>query len=227
MQSSIAVTQQPLPFFRHPTGIPIPHYHPQFIPYGHYISPLYAPRPAIRQFLNNGGFPQQPQAGGMYPALPGATAKYSVSQYKSGSNTGNITHVGVAGSCGPYGSSPAGYNLISTSTAGNSTAKDDLASPQFKESDVYLTGQQNEGPAAVWISAQGPDISGLPTSSFYNIPPQGQVSFTPTQTGHGTFTVHPLLQHSQTIASAADILRPTASIYQRPQHSQINRHNNY
>ncbi|KAF5960648.1 hypothetical protein HYC85_001857 [Camellia sinensis] len=195
MQSSIAVAQQPLPVFRQPTGMPLPHYPPNYIPYGPYFSPFYVPPPALHQFLSN-----------VYPALPGANAKYSISQYKAGTNTGNSTHVGVASSYGPYGSSPAGYNPSSASTAGNSTANEDLSPPQFKENNVYMTGQQSEG-STVWITAPGREISGLQASSFYNIPPQGQVAFAPTQAGHGTFagiyhpaqavsatSVHPLLQ---------------------------------
>lgn len=96
---------------------------------------------------------------------------------------------------------------------------------------------QSEG-SAVWFAAPGRDISGLQPSSFYNIPPQGPVSFTPPQS-HGTFTgiyhpaqtvsassVHPLLQQSQTMASPADIPGPTAGAYQ-PQHAQFNWPNNY
>ncbi|KAA8526638.1 hypothetical protein F0562_008159 [Nyssa sinensis] len=238
MQSPGAVTQQPLPVFRQPTGVHLPHYPPNYIPYGHYISSFYVPPPAIHQFLSNGGFPQQPQAGSVYPPPPAATAKYSLSQYKPGPNTGNSAHIGVPGSYGPYGSSPAGYSPNPAATTGNSTANEDLAASQFKESNVYINGQQSEG-SAVWIAQPGRDISGLQASSFYNIP-QGQVTFAPTQAGHGTFagiyhpaqtvtpaTVHPLLQQSQAMAGAVDMVGPTASVYQQPQHAQINWPNNY
>ena len=103
--------------------------------------------------------------------------------------------------------------------------------------DLYFL--QSEG-SAVWIAAPGRDISGLPASSFYNLPPQSQhVAFTPTQGGHGpiagiyhpaqavTATVHPLLQQSQTMAGAVDMVGPTGSVYQQPQHAQINWPNNY
>ncbi|XP_059661279.1 GBF-interacting protein 1-like isoform X2 [Cornus florida] len=238
MQNSIAVTQQPLPVFRQPTGVHIPHYPPNYIPYGHYFSPFYVPPPAIHHFLSNGAFHQQPQAGSVYPAPPAAAAKFSLSQYKPGTNTGNSTHIGVPGSYGPYGSSSTGYSPSSVVTAGNSTANEDLAASQFKESNVYVTGQQTEG-SAVWITPPGQEISGLQASSFYNLP-QGQVTFAPTQAGHGTFAgiyhpsqavtpaaVHPLLQQSQTMAGAADMVGSTASVYQQPQHAQINWPNNY
>ncbi|KAJ9176759.1 hypothetical protein P3X46_012039 [Hevea brasiliensis] len=243
MQSSIAVTQQPLPVFRPPTGLHIPHYPPNYIPYGHYFSPFYVPPPGIHQFLSNGAFPQQPQAGGIYPAPPAAAAmgvKYSFPQYKAGTNTGNSTHIGMASGYGLYGSSQAGYNPSSAATGGNSTTNEDLGSSQFKESNVYITGQQSEG-SAVWIAASGRDISSLPASSFYSLPPQGQhVTFTPAQAGHGTFAsiyqpaqavtaaaVHPLLQQSQGMAGAVDMVGSAASVYQQPQHQQINWPSNY
>ncbi|XP_057461579.1 uncharacterized protein LOC130751873 isoform X1 [Actinidia eriantha] len=235
MHSSIPVAQQPLPVFRHPNGMPISHYPPNYIPYGHYFSPFYVPA----QFLSNGGFPQQPQAGSVCPAPPGPTAKYSLPQYHAATNTANSTHIGVASSYGPYGSTPAGYNPSSTSTAGNSTSNEDLNTPQFKESNVYIAGQQSEG-SSVWFTAPGRDISGLQVSSFYNIPSQGQVTFTPTQSGHDTFaglyhpalavsaaTVHTLIQQSQPMAAPVDIMGPTASVYQQPQHTQINWPSNY
>ncbi|KAK2986439.1 hypothetical protein RJ640_011877 [Escallonia rubra] len=238
MQNSVAVTQQPLPVFRQPSGMHLPHYPPNYLPYGHYFSPYYVPPPAIHQFLSNGAFPQQPQAASVYQSPPVTTAKYSLSQYKPVSNTGNSTHIGVPGSYGLYGSSPAGYNPGSAATAGNSTSNEELAGAQFKESNVYIAGQQSEG-SGVWVATPGRDISGLQASSFYNLP-QGQVAFAPTQAGHGTFTgiyhpaqpvtaaaVHPLLQQSQTVAGAVDMVGPTGSVYQQPQAAQINWPSNY
>lgn len=101
---------------------------------------------------------------------------------------------------------------------------------------------QSEG-SAVWVAGPGREISSLPTNSFYNITPQGQhVTFAlPTQAAHGTFagiyhpaqaavtaaTVHPLLQQSQTMAGAVDIVGHGGNAYQQPQHTQINWPNNY
>ncbi|PON87984.1 GBF-interacting protein [Trema orientale] len=243
MQSSLAVTQQPVPVFRPPTGMHISHYPPNYFPYGHYFPPFYVPPPAMHQFLGNGAFPQQPQAGGVYPAPPAATAtgvKYSLPQYKPGTNTGNSTHTGVVSGYGPYGSSPSGYNPSSATTAGNPTSNEDLGPSQFKENNVYIAGQQSEG-SAMWVAAPGRDISSLPPSSFYSLPPQGQhVAFTPAQGGHGTFAgiyhpgqavtaaaVHPLLQQSQTMAGAVDMVGPGGSVYQQPQHAHINWPSNY
>ncbi|BAT81567.1 hypothetical protein LR48_Vigan306s001700 [Vigna angularis] len=242
MQSSIAVTQQPVPVFR-PSGVHISHYPPNYIPYGPYFSPFYVSPPAIHQFLGNGAFPQQPQAGSVYPPPPAVAPtgmKYPLPQFKPGANAANPTHLVMPSAYGVYGSSAAGYNHNSAAAAGNSTSNEDLGSSQFKESNVYLSGQQTEG-SAVWVAAPGRDITSMPTSTFYNLPPQGQhVTFAPTQAGHGTFagiyhpaqavtaaTVHPLLQQSQTMAGGVDMVGPGGNVYQQPQHAQINWPSNY
>lgn len=133
MQSSLP-TQQPLPLFRQPTGVPLTHFPPNYLPYGPYFSPLYIPSPAVHQFLGNGAFPQQPPAGNLYPTPTGAPAKYS-SQYKQGSNAGNSLP-------GQYGLSMANYNPSSAATAVTSTSNEDLAAPQVKENNIYVNGQQ-------------------------------------------------------------------------------------
>lgn len=97
--------------------------------------------------------------------------------------------------------------------------------------DISFLQSESSG---VWINAHNRDLSSLQASSFYNLP-QGQVALAHTQPGHGTFagvyhpvqpvtasTVHPLLQQSQTIAGPVDMVGPTANVYQRPQHSQMN-----
>ncbi|KAH6785195.1 hypothetical protein C2S51_037650 [Perilla frutescens var. frutescens] len=239
MQSSINANQQPLPVFRQPSGVHLPHYPPNYIPYGPYFSPFYVPPPTIHQFLSNGAFPQQPQAGNMYPTAPGTTAKYPVSQYKQGSNIGSSAPIGVPGNYGPYGLSAANYTHSSASAPVTSTSNEDIGAPHAKDSNVYSSGQQNEG-SGVWFTTPSRDISTLQASSFYNLP-QGQLAFTPTQTGHGTFTgifhpaqavtppnVHPLLQQSQGIANPADMVGPTGNVYQQqPQHAQLNWPSNY
>ncbi|XP_068637661.1 GBF-interacting protein 1-like isoform X2 [Aristolochia californica] len=241
MQSSIAVTQQPVPVFRQPAGVHISHYPPNYIPYSQYFSPFYVPPPAIHHFLSNTAFPQQPPTGGIYPAAAtGATTavKYSLSQYKPGTNTGNSTHIGMPAGYGPYTSAPSGYSPSSAVSSGNSAGSEDLSASQYKENNVYMTGQQSEG-SAMWIPAPGRDIPGLQASSFYNLPPQGQhVTFAPTQAGHGAFAgiyhpaqtvaaAHPLLQQSQTMAGAVEMVGPPAGVYQQPQRSQINWAHNY
>ncbi|KAK6919195.1 GBF-interacting protein 1, N-terminal [Dillenia turbinata] len=237
MQSSIAVSQQPVPLFRQPSGVHVSHYPPNYIPYGHYFPPFYVPPPAIHQFLSNGAFPQQPQAGNIYPTPVAAAtgAKYPLSQLKPGANTGNPAYMGIPSAYGPCSSSPSSYNPSSVTSAGNSTTNEETAASQFKESNVYSLGQQSEG-SMVWFTAPSRDIVGLQAGSFYNLPGQVQhVAFSPTQAGHGTFagiypptpavtapTVHPLLQQSQSVVRAVDMVGPTPSVYQQPQHAQIN-----
>ncbi|KAL9144902.1 hypothetical protein ABFS82_13G005500 [Erythranthe guttata] len=245
MQSSInAAQQQPLPVFRQPAGVHLSHYPPNYIPYGPYFSPFYVPPPPIHQFLSNGAFPQQqPQPGNLYPATAGTNAKYSVSQYKQGPNTGTSAHMGMPGSYGPYGLSMANYASSSAPAPVTSTSNEDLAASQVKENNIYVSGQQNEG-SGVWFTGPGRDISTLQPNSFYNLP-QGQLAFAPTQGGHGPFTgifhpaqavtnVHQLLQQSQAITNPVDMVVPSASVYQQqqqqqqpPQHAQLNWPSNY
>ncbi|XP_019431617.1 PREDICTED: GBF-interacting protein 1-like isoform X2 [Lupinus angustifolius] len=243
MQSSIPITQQHVPVFRTPSGVHISHYAPNYIPYGPYFSPFYVPPPTMHQFMGNGAFPQQPQASIVHPPPPGVAApvmKYPLSQFKPGTNAENPTHLVMPSAYGAYGSSPAGYNHSSAAPAGNSTSNEDLGSSQFNENNVYINGQQSEG-SAVWVTAPGRDISSFPTSSYYSIPPQGpHVTFAPTQGGHGTFpsiyhppqavtaaTVHPMLQQSQTMPGAVEMVGPGGNVYQQPQHAQINWPGNY
>ncbi|PPR90886.1 hypothetical protein GOBAR_AA29809 [Gossypium barbadense] len=253
MQSSLAVTQQPVPVYRSAAGVHLPHYPPNYIQYAPFYSPFYVPSPAIHQFINNGVFPQQPQAGTVYPSVPAAPTtgvKFSLPQFKPGSNTPSSIHIGMPSGYGPYGSSPAGYNPSSAVATGNSTTNEDLGGAQFKESNVYVTGQQvdnlfpflplaSEG-SAVWIAPPGRDISSLPASSFYNLAPQGQnVTFAPTQVVPGSFAgiyhpqaataaaVHPLLQQAQTMAGAVNMGGSAAGVYRQPQHAQMNWPSNY
>jgi hypothetical protein len=238
MQSSIAVSQQPLPVFRQPPGgvhIP-PHYVPNYIPYGHYMSPFYVP--PIHQFLSNGAFPQQAAAaaGTVYQAGPPAVAaKYSLSQYKPGSNnTGNT----AANYGGPYGSSPAGggYNASSASNTGNSTSPNEElgGGSQFKESsNVYITGQQqqNEGSGGVWIA--GPtarDISSLQAaSSFYNLPQAGGQFAPGIYHHHHPATPPPPPPHHTLVQQQSQpMVDITTSVYQQPPSAQqINWPNSY
>lgn len=66
------------------------------------------------------------------------------------------------------------------------------------------------------------------------------MTFTPTQAGHGTFAgvyhpaqavtaamVHPIMQQSQTMAGAVDMVGPGGSVYQPTQQAQINWPSNY
>ncbi|KAG7624425.1 putative GBF-interacting protein [Arabidopsis thaliana] len=238
MQSSIPVTQQPVPVFR-PPGLHMSHYPPNYVPYG-YFSPFYLPPPTMHQYLSNGAYAQQPQASGVYPPPPGTATggKYTLPHYKPGTNTGNMTHVGITGGYGPtYGSFPAGYNPTSAASAGNSTSNEDLNSLQLKENNGYsTTGQQSEA-LPVWITGPGRDVP----SSFYGLQHHGQhVTYAPAQAGHVAFpgmyhpgqavtatgVHHPLLQQSQGVAGA-EMVAPAPNVFQQPQQTQMNWPSNY
>lgn len=237
MQSSITATQ-PVPVFRQPAGVHISHFPPNYIPYNQYFPQYYVPPPALHHFLSNAAFPQHPPTGSIYPpSAAGAPVKYPISQYKPGSNTVNTNHVGMP-TYGTYNSNPAVYGSIPASTGGNSTGPDDLAGSQYKENNVYITGQQQSEGSGVWIPATGRDISVMPVNSFYGLSPQAQhLAFTPGQPGHGVrggmyhpaqtlaaAGVHPLLQQSQAMAGAVE---GPAGPYQQPQRAQMNWANNY
>ncbi|KAF8082057.1 hypothetical protein N665_0850s0009 [Sinapis alba] len=242
MQSSIPVTQQPVPVFR-PPGLHMSHYPPNYMPYGHYFSPFYPPLPTMHPFLSNGAFAQQPQASGVYhtPPPPGAATgnKYTLPHYKPGTNTGNLAHVGMPGGYGPsYGSFPAGYNPTSAASAGNSTSNEDLNSLQLKENNGYSTqGQQSEA-LPVWIAGPGRDVP----SSFYGLQHHGQhVTYAPAQAGHVTFpgmyhpgqavtaggVHHPLLQQQSQGVAGAEMVAPGPNVFQQPQQTQMNWPSNY
>ncbi|XP_047317166.1 GBF-interacting protein 1-like isoform X2 [Impatiens glandulifera] len=236
------IMQSSLPVFRQPTGMHLTHYPPNYISYGPYYPPFYVPHTSLHQF-----FPQQPQLGSIYQVPPlGTASKYPFSQYKPGINSGNSNHGGVPISFGSYGSSPVSFinHSSAASTSANSTVDGDLTGQQYKENNVYISGQQTEG-STLWIAAPGQDISGLHPSSFYNIPPpHAQMNLAPNQAGHGTFAgiyhpqavtaaapiVLPLVPHSSLSMAAAasvDMVAPTAPDHQQPQHSQTNLPNNY
>ncbi|XP_015696727.1 GBF-interacting protein 1-like isoform X1 [Oryza brachyantha] len=234
--SSVSIPQQPLQLFRQPLGV-LPPY-PGYIPYSQY--PLYVPPPhPLTHFMGNAVFPQPPSTGGMYPPVSSAVAppaKYATNTYKPGANNGTQAHAGNPGAYGTYDSSPSVYTNNAVVASGTSVENDDISGSQYKETNVYIAGQQNEG-SAVWISAPGRDISGLQPSSYYGLTLQGQhLAFAPAQAGHGTFggiyhpgqtmagaAVHPLLQPPQAIAGVGgEMVGPPANGYQQPQRAQMN-----
>lgn len=90
-------------------------------------------------------FPQSPSAGSMYPPVSASVApqvKYSPSAYKTDENTGSQTLVGIPGAYAVYGSSPAVYTNNAVMMNGGSVETDDSIGSQFKESGVFVAGQQ-------------------------------------------------------------------------------------
>lgn len=63
-------------------------------------------------------------------------------QYKPAVNTGALTNVGSAGMYSAYGLSPIGYAGASPVTTGNPGENDEMTGAQFKENNMYMTGQQ-------------------------------------------------------------------------------------
>ncbi|XP_017242316.1 GBF-interacting protein 1 isoform X1 [Daucus carota subsp. sativus] len=233
--SSVAATQQAIPVFGQPAGLHLPHY-PNYIPY-HYI-PFYVPPQALHHYLSTGVLPPpQPQAGSGHPA-PVPANKFPLPQYKPGTTTANTNNVAAPGSYGSYGSTPASFSASSATTTGHSSSSEDLLAPQLKENNLFIAGQQSEGPG-LWFAAPGRDISGLQANSFYNLP-QAQMAFPATQVSHGNFAgmyhpaqpvtgaaVHPLLQQSQAMAGPIDLNGPAPSVYQPTQPAPINWPKNY
>ncbi|XP_015900960.2 GBF-interacting protein 1-like [Ziziphus jujuba] len=223
--SSIAMTPQSVPLFRQT--------YPNYFPYP-FISPFYMP-PPMHQFLSHNGFTPQPSTGNMFlppAAAASAGVKFPVQQFKSGSNAGNPTHIGIQ-SGSSFITAPVGYAPGTAVTSGSSIGNEDLLASQLKENQIYTTGQLTEG-SGVWIHAPGQDMPSLQVNSLYNLPPQGQhLTFSPGQAGHGTFpgiyqpghamtAPSALLQQSQAVAGAVEAIGPPSGTYQQPQHAQIN-----
>ncbi|RWW59599.1 hypothetical protein BHE74_00033467 [Ensete ventricosum] len=207
MQSSGVVSQQPVPIFRQPAGVHLSHYP---ISYGQYFSPVYVPPPALHPFLSSVEFPQQPHIGSMYPppgtAAAAAPVKFSLSQYKPGTNISSSAFIGIPAGYGTYNSTPTCYT----------------------HSPVVSS--------AAWIPAPGQDNSSLQTPTFYSVLPHMTFAPTQTGHGAfgGIYhpapaAVHPLVQQSQAAAGEVEMVGPAASVYQQQpqQHAQINWTTNY
>lgn len=133
-----------------PRSIPLsPHSYPlfrqtyphNFFPYSQYISPIYMP--PIHQFLGHNGFPPQPSNGNMFlppSAAAAAGIKYSLPQFKPGTNVGNPTYVGIQ-SGSSFITTPVGYAPASAVLSGSSMDNEDIVASQLKESQIYTTGQ--------------------------------------------------------------------------------------
>ncbi|KAM7251973.1 hypothetical protein ACFE04_023856 [Oxalis oulophora] len=217
-------------------------YHPNYIPYAHYLSPFYMPQ--IQQFINPNGLPQQPSSGNVYippnaAAAPGG--KFPPPPFKIGTNSpvGNPPppHMGVPSGYSSYTPSPVGFNPVSAMASGSSASNEDLLASQLKESHIYTTGPMSEG-SPLWIPAPPQDLSRMQVSSLYNLPIQGQhLAFSPQQAaGHGVFTgiyqtphnANPLMQQSQPTPTAPEtVVRSSSGAFQQPQLAQMNWNSNY
>lgn len=206
-----SISQQALSPYRQPASIHMPQYPPNYMPYAHYFSPFYLPTP-IHPFFNNPSFAQQPLPSTLYP--PSATATTAGSTKYSQYKNSTASSYPSLSSNGPYSSGQPSYN-------------EDPSSTQYKETNVYIPGQQSEGGAAVWIPSNGRDLSG----SFYNLSPGQPVNafgglYHPTQSLGGA-SVHPMIQPPLTVGNGGEMAPPPAGVYQQPQQAQMNWAGNY
>ncbi|KAI4390059.1 hypothetical protein MLD38_002212 [Melastoma candidum] len=218
LQSSIAVSPQPIPVFRQPYPL-------NYLPFGPYFPHLYMP--AVPQLISPNGFTQQPSAGNFYltSALAAQGIKYPIPPFKPGSNT---TPIGIPSAFGPYGTAILSFNPGQAVNLGNAPTNEEMSS-QLKENHTHSAAAPGEAPA-VWVPPLlGQDMTGLQVNSLYNLSQGPHVAFSPAQAGHIPFGMlqpaqnmaaasnfHPLLQQSQpgTIDSAG----PPSNGYQHPQH---------
>ncbi|KAJ6728341.1 FLOCCULATION PROTEIN (DUF1296) [Salix koriyanagi] len=234
MQQSVAASLHPL-LFRPP-------YPPNYLQYGHFFNPYYLP--SMHQFLSHNGLPHQPLPGNAFlaPAPAAAGVKFPVPppQSKPGTTARNPTPVIPPTLYGSYGSSPMGFNPGPAVSSGSSVGNDDQSASQLKERNIYTTGSLST--ASSWIPPPGQDLSHLQLSSLYHLHPQGQhLTFSPPQTGHGTFpgiyspvqtmaapsTANQLTQQPQAMPATVEPVVPPSDPYQQSQLTQINWNSNY
>lgn len=96
----------------------------------------------------NSGYPQGPAsgnyppgAGGSYPPVGGVSTsvKYPSGPYKPGTTAGGAPG---ASAYGGYGAGPGGYGGAPAVSSANATGYEDLSASQYKESNLYIPGQQ-------------------------------------------------------------------------------------
>lgn len=184
-------------------------------------------------------------AGNAYqvPSVAAPTVKYPVPQYKPGGTVGAGMHSAIVPGNLGYGgysnSQPGTYAVNPPVTAGNTSSFDDVAS-QYKDTNMYIPGQQQVEGSAVWLQSQlSRDMPGVQGSSYYNIPGQSQQTrYSQTQSVHahshpgGTYgniyhpqqsgpspSVHQLLQQPQVLGSVGAVGTQVGS-YQQAQRAQ-------
>ncbi|KAH9609480.1 hypothetical protein KSS87_002172 [Heliosperma pusillum] len=200
-----SVSPQQIPLFRQP-------YPPNYIPYGHYLSPFYVP-PNMHQYYGHTAFPPPPPTSNVFLPPPSATAatKTTSAHYKPGVNARNQAPNGVPAGYGVYNSSQAAMTSGIPSTSG------DLMPTVSKDNYIY-SGQQSEG-STVWLPTPGRDPASFPLNSFLShFPPQGH---------QGPFAVYhtlqpmpnpapglPLMQQSQEVIGPVDSVGPPSNGYQ-------------
>lgn len=222
VQARIPLQQQPTPAFPQSASVDISQFPSNYLPYHQYLSALYPP-PTVHGFTGNPGYSPHNtgsnynlSAGSSYPQAA-AAVKYSLSQHKPDTVSGNSLHGVVPTGYGSY-STPVGYAVSPAATGGSGASFDDIAGSQFKETNLYLPSQQAEG-SALWIKAPAQDLSRMQTSSYYNMPAQAQHSayaatqsahaaFAPTQSGHAVYSYTPTQSGHATDARLYHSMQP-------------------
>lgn len=139
MQQQQLVQQQQQPMAQMFPPVHVSHL-PNFVPYRHIFSPVYGPPMAMPNYTGNPTYPH-PSNANNYLLMPGGTShlnpaavKYTNSQYKP-VPTGTLPGYGNF-------TNPAGYNMATPGTIGNTTNLDDSTRIKYKDSNPYTSNQQ-------------------------------------------------------------------------------------
>ncbi|KAG0559026.1 hypothetical protein KC19_10G072600 [Ceratodon purpureus] len=152
-----------------------------------------------------------PTAGSSYPSGGAASVKFPMPQYKPLAGAGNAPH-SAPGSApgigyGGYTTTPSGYALNPSVTAGNSSGYEDVNPSHYKDSTLYIPSQQQGDNSTVWIQASMPRDMGpsgaMQTSSYYNLASQGQHS------GYQQHSQQPTHGHAHPNAAYANLYHPS------------------
>ncbi|XP_039124801.1 GBF-interacting protein 1-like isoform X2 [Dioscorea cayenensis subsp. rotundata] len=198
MQQQQLVQQQQQPMAQMFPPVHVSHL-PNFVPYRHIFSPVYGPPMAMPNYTGNPTYPH-PSNANNYLLMPGGTShlnpaavKYTNSQYKP-VPTGTLPGYGNF-------TNPAGYNMATPGTIGNTTNLDDSTRIKYKDSNPYTSNQQAETPD-IWIQTPR-ELPGMQSTPYYNLTGQPpQPAFLPAHAGHASFSptpqphVYPGLYHT-------------------------------
>ncbi|KAJ0988464.1 hypothetical protein J5N97_006820 [Dioscorea zingiberensis] len=184
-RSALAQQQQLVQQQHQPVAQMYPQVHvshlPNFVPYRHVYSPVYASPMAMPNYTGNPTYPH-PSNANSYLLMPGGTShinsaavKYANSQFKPvPTGYGNFTN-------------PAGYTMATPGSIGNATVLDDSTRIKYKDNNLYTSNPQAET-QDIWIQTPQ-ELPGLQSTPYYNLTGQApQPAFLPTHAGHAPFS---------------------------------------
>jgi hypothetical protein len=190
--------------------------------------------PAGSSYQPPAGSSYQPPAGSSYPNAGGssypsggsAAVKFPMPQYKPVAGVGSAPHSAPGIGYGGYTTTPSGYasNPAAVST-GNASGYEDVSTSHYKDSTLYIPGQQPGDSSTVWIQTpMGRDMGpsgGMQASSYYNLASQGQHSgYAHTQQpthGHGHGHAHPNAAYSNLYHPSQAAPAASHQMLQQPQ----------